>query len=75
MFVWLAVSFITSVSLSKSKALIPKVKSISNKDLFHLSSSLHLFALFSFLDSSDHGVGISNSLSEYDKHTSLGEQV
>ncbi|GJY04796.1 hypothetical protein Tco_0370736 [Tanacetum coccineum] len=67
-------SFITLVPLSKSKALIPKVKSISNKDLFHSNSSLHLFALFSFLDSSDHGVGIINPLSKSDKHTSLGEQ-
>nr|GEW72672.1 hypothetical protein [Tanacetum cinerariifolium] len=57
------------------EALIPKVKSISNKDLFHSNSSLYLFALFSFLDSSDHRVGISNSLSESDKHTLLGEQV
>ncbi|GJR54984.1 hypothetical protein Tco_1405505 [Tanacetum coccineum] len=51
------------------------VKSISNKDLFHSNSFLYLFAIFSFLDSLDHGVGISNSLSESDKHTSLGEQV
>nr|GEY70347.1 hypothetical protein [Tanacetum cinerariifolium] len=65
----------SSVPLSKSKALIPKVKSISNKDLFHSNSSFHLFAFFSFLDSSDHGVGFSNSMSESDKHTLLGEQV
>ncbi|GKA50749.1 hypothetical protein Tco_0743822 [Tanacetum coccineum] len=52
---------------------MPNIRSISNKDLFHLNSSLYLFALFSFLDSSDHGVGISNSLLESDKHTSLGE--
>nr|GEV76570.1 hypothetical protein [Tanacetum cinerariifolium] len=57
------------------RELIPKVKSISNKDLFYSNSSLHLFARFSFLDSSDHGVGISNLLSESDKYTSLGEHV
>ncbi|GKD49210.1 hypothetical protein Tco_1278186 [Tanacetum coccineum] len=50
---------------------MPNVRSISNKDLFHLNSSLYLFALFSFFDSLDHEVGISNSLSESDKHTSL----
>ncbi|GJV70015.1 hypothetical protein Tco_1485524 [Tanacetum coccineum] len=70
---WLTLSVITSLPLSKSKALIPNVRSISNKDIFHSNSSLYLFAFFSFLDSSDHGVGISNSLSESEKHTSLGE--
>ncbi|GJT76485.1 hypothetical protein Tco_1043210 [Tanacetum coccineum] len=39
-------SFITSVPLSKSKALIADVSSISNKYLFHSNSSLQLFALF-----------------------------
>ncbi|GJX79405.1 hypothetical protein Tco_0327554 [Tanacetum coccineum] len=43
---------------------MPNVRSMSNNDLFHLKPSLHLFALFSFLDSSDYGVGISNSLSD-----------
>ncbi|GJW29612.1 hypothetical protein Tco_0046487 [Tanacetum coccineum] len=52
---------------------MPNVRSFSNKDLFYSNSSLHFFALFLFLDSSNHGVGISNSLSEFDKHTSLGE--
>ncbi|GKD69275.1 hypothetical protein Tco_1323365 [Tanacetum coccineum] len=52
---------------------MPNVRSISNKDLFHSNSSLHLFSLFSFLDSLDHEVGISNSLSESGKHTSLSE--